>query len=175
MARGMKQLDSQEVLKTFGLAYFRELATFGALSDKAIEWMLQQGLIERVDAGRRITRFGDAANSFHIVLDGQTAFYKRHGDRDVLTRYFEMGDQIGFDIMIGLIPHNGTDVAVRESVILTIGIDQFREFQEQLPADFGLLMINLARELSREIALLEDVIVQQDSTVIDTSSDPAAE
>ncbi len=84
MARGMKQLDSQEVLKTFGLAYFRELATFGALSDKAIEWMLQQGLIERVDAGRRITRFGDAANSFHIVLDGQTAFYIGYDDlRDV--------------------------------------------------------------------------------------------
>ena len=163
MARGMQTLEAVEVLDAFGLPYFRELATLGALSDDAILWMLQQGLIERIDAGRRITRFGEASSAFHIVLEGKTAFYKRHGKRDVLTRYFESGDQIGFDLMIGLIPHNGTDVVEEESIILTIEVSLFQDFQENFPADFGLLIINLARELSREIALLEDVIVQMDA------------
>jgi hypothetical protein len=60
--------------------------------------------------------------------------------------------------MIGLIPHNGIDVATEESMVLDIGSAQFYNLRVNFPDDFGLLMINLSRELAREIAMLEDVI-----------------
>ncbi len=86
------------------------------------------------------------------------AFYKHGEDSDVLTRYFGAGEQMGFDLMIGLISHNGIDVAVEESLILDISSEQFYNLHVSFPADFGLLMINLSRELAREISMLEDVI-----------------
>jgi len=60
--------------------------------------------------------------------------------------------------MIGLLSHNGTDVAVEDSLILDISSEQFYKLHVEFPADFGLLMINLSRELAREIEILEDVI-----------------
>lgn len=155
----MEKLKLTQLLDEFDLAYFRELATFGALSDTAIVALLEGGKIYRLAAGEKIQRFGEAAEDFQIVLQGKTAFYKRGENREVLTRYFCAGDQLGFDLMIGLIPHNGTDVAVEDSILLTVEKSQFYHMHVDYPADFGLLMINLARELSREIALLEDVIV----------------
>jgi hypothetical protein len=49
-------------------------------------------------------------------------------------------------------------VAVEDCLVLDVGSDQFYQLHVDFPAEFGLLMINLARELSREIEMLEDVI-----------------
>ena len=65
---------------------------------------------------------------------------------------------MGFDQMIGLVKLNGIDVAVEESLLLDISSKQFFKLHVEFPADFGLLMINLSRELAREIEILENVI-----------------
>jgi len=156
----METLTAAEVIESLGLPYFRELSTFGALSDEVITDILSHGTIRRYDKGEYITRYGDMASDFQVVLQGIVAFYKHCDERDVLTRHFQKGEQMGFDLMIGLITHDGTDVAAEDSLILDISSAQFFDLHINYPADFGLLMINLARELSREIAMLEDVIVK---------------
>lgn len=154
----MEILDASEVIESLGLPYLRELATFGALSDEVILDLLNRGTIRRFKRGEYIARHDKIATDFHIVLRGKTAFYKHYEECDVLTRHFREGEQIGFDLMIGLIPHDGTDVAVEDCQVLEINSTQFYQMHVNFPAQFGLLMINLARELSREIAMLEDVI-----------------
>ena len=120
--------------------------------------MLTNGVIKRYSRGEYISRLDQVASEFEVVLQGKFAFYKHGEDSDVLTRYFCAGEQMGFDLMIGLISHNGIDVAVEESLILELSSEQFYNLHVNYPADFGLLMINLSRELAREIAMLEDVI-----------------
>ncbi len=154
----MEILDAHETIETLGLPYLRELSTFGALSDEVIVDMLTNGLIRRFAKGEYIARLDQIASEFEVVLQGRFAFYKHSEDSDVLTRYFCAGEQLGFDLMIGLIPHNGIDVATEESLILDISSNQFYDLRLNFPADFGLLMINLARELAREIEMLENVI-----------------
>lgn len=154
----METVDATELVDQLGLAHFRDLSTFGALSDKAILAMLERGTIQRLEKGEYISRMGEQADDFQVLLQGRIAYYKHFDDHDVLTRYFEQGEQLGFDEMIGLLTRNGTDVAVEDSLILNIGCDQFYDLHVKYPAEFGVFMINLARELSREIALLEDVI-----------------
>jgi signal-transduction protein with cAMP-binding, CBS, and nucleotidyltransferase domain len=154
----MDILNADEVVETLGLAYLRELSTFGALSDEVITDMLTNGVIKRFEKGEYVVRINQIAAEFKVVLRGRFAFYKHGEDCDVLTRYFCQGEQMDFDLMIGLIPHNGIDVATEESIVLGIGSDQFYNLHVSYPADFGLLMINLSRELAREIAMLEDVI-----------------
>ena len=67
---------------------------------------------------------------------------------------------MGFDLMLGLIPHDGIDVATEDSLILNISSAQFFNLHINHPTEFGLLMINLARELAREIEMLENVIAK---------------
>ncbi len=154
----MKILDATEVMESLGLPYLRELATFGALPDEVIVDLLSHGTIRQFNKGEYVVRRSQIAADFQIVLQGKTAFYKHYEGCDVLTRHFREGEQMGFDLMIGLIPHDGTDVAVEDCLVLDVGSDQFYQLHVDFPAEFGLLMINLARELSREIEMLEDVI-----------------
>ncbi len=154
----MRTLSSAQLLERVDLDACRELATFGALSDECILALLEQGEIWELAAGEKIERYDEAADDFQVVLQGRTAFYKRGDGGNVLTRYFHPGDQVGFDLMIGLIPHNGIDIAEEPSLLLSIDKALFYRLHVEHPEDFGLLMINLARELAREIEILEDVI-----------------
>lgn len=156
----MERLESQPLIDELGLPYFRELATFGALSDQGILALLRGGQLWRVAVGEKLIRLNEAAEDFQVVLTGRMAFYKRGEQAEVFTRHFCAGDQVGFDLMIGMIPHNGTDIAEQESILLTVDKALFYRMHLDHPADFGLLMINLSRELAREIALLEDALVE---------------
>ena len=154
----MKILGADETITTLGWEYLHELSTFGALSDAIISNLLHNGIIRHYQKGEYISRVERVAEDFQVVLSGRVAYYRHFTDCDVLTRYFGRGEQMGFDQMIGLLTQNGTDVAVEESLVLDISNQQFSTLHVEFPADFGLLMINLARELAREIEILENVI-----------------
>ena len=154
----MKILDAAEVIDRLGMSYLQDLSTFGALSETVIVDLLQHGRIEQLDKGEYIAHFDEEALDFQVVLQGALAYYKRFEGHDVLTRHFRCGEQLGFDEMIGLIERDGTDVAAEDSLILNISSSQFYNLHVEYPAEFGVFMINLARELSREIEMLENVI-----------------
>jgi len=154
----MQLIDPAEVIDTLGLAYLHELSTFGALSDVVILDLITNGKVERLQKGEYITHSHEKAEDFQIVLQGKLAYYKHQQGHDVLTRYFSSGEQMGFDEMIGLIVRDGTDVAIADSLVLSISSSQFYNLHVEYPGEFGILMLNLSRELAREIAILEDVI-----------------
>ena len=154
----MHIIETAELIDRLGMSHFQGLSTFGALSVGVIRRLLEQGSIQQLDKGEYIAHFDEEAADFQVVLQGRLAYYKRFADHDVLTRYFDEGEQLGFDEMIGLIRRDGTDVATEPSLILNISREQFHNLHVDFPAEFGIFMINLARELSREIELLEDVI-----------------
>jgi CRP-like cAMP-binding protein len=156
----MRIVDADVLITELGYPYLRELASFGALPDEFIASLLHNGVITELQQGEFIARHDERAVDFQIILKGKIAFYKRGTDHDVLTRYFSAGEQSGFDLMIGLIAHNGTDVAVEDSLILDITNTQFQTLQLEHPEWFGILMINLSRELSREIEMLEELITR---------------
>ena len=154
----MQVLRAENVIESLGLPYLRNLSTFGALSGQIIVDMLSTGTIRQLDKGEYLARYGQRAAEFQIVLQGRIAFYKHSTECDILTRYFNAGEQMGFDLMIGMIEHNGIDVATEDTILLDINSDQFLELHQKFEVDFGLLMINLTRELSREISMRENVI-----------------
>jgi CRP-like cAMP-binding protein len=154
----MKILAADETIDKLGWDCLNELSTFGALSNDVITELLHKGVIRHYRKGEYLTRLDQVAEEFQVVLSGCLAYYRRFEGCDVLTRQFGQGEQVGFDLMIGLLNHNGTDVAQQESLVLDISREKFFKLHVDFPADFGLLMINLARELAREIEILENVI-----------------
>lgn len=156
----MKPLNATEVIDKLGITYLQDLSTFGALSEAVVLELLEHGKIERLEKGEFIAHFDEKAEDFQVVLQGGLAYYKRFEGRDVLTRHYGAGEQLGFDEMIGLILRDGTDVAAEDSLILSISRTQFYNLHVEHPAAFGIFMINLAREMAREIEMLENVIGQ---------------
>ena len=154
----MEIRDADEVIEELGWTCLNELSTFGALSNNVISNLMQNGVIRHYQKGEYVVRVDQVAEDFQVILRGRVAYYRCFDGRDVLTRCFDQGEQMGFDQMIGLLQQNGTDVAQEDSLILDISGEQFFKLHVDFPADFGLLMINLAREMAREIEILEKVI-----------------
>lgn len=154
----METIAAEKLIEQLGRDYFRELSTFGALSDGAIQALLELGEISQRRKGESRDVSGLAPGQFYVVLQGDIAYYQHSEDHDVLTRHFRSGEQMAFDVMIDMRPVSGVEVVAEDSLLLTLTSDQFFQFHIDYPSEFGLLMINLSRELAREIAMLEKVI-----------------
>jgi len=156
----MRQQDAQCVIKRLGRDRLGELATFAALSERARLTLVAGARHYLLQQGDVLYHAGDAPDGFYVVLSGCLAFYKYTPDYFVCTSHYHHGEQIGFDAMITMYPRTGTAVATEDTQVLHISHQQFFDLHQQHSEDFGILMINLSRELSREIVMLEDVIGQ---------------
>jgi len=157
----MKPLDGDVLWNSWGAGHFRELSTFGALSDRSILGLLRGGRVFELAQGEVLYRPHDRADGFYVILKGVLALYMHHHDHDALTRYYRSGEQLGFVDMIGLHDHSSTAVSQESTTLVDISGDQFFALQLSAPEDFGVLMINLAREMSRTVITLARVIVDQ--------------
>lgn len=155
----MKDLDGQRLLAESGLDYFKSASTFGALSDAAIDFLLRQGQAQVLDAGENLFVTGQPGDSFYIVLKGQLHYFWERDNVDILIRDVQFGAQIGYVSMIGLQNREGICVAAQPSIVLKISADLFYQLHLDYPSDFGIMMLNLSRDMARVVRRLSESLV----------------
>lgn len=157
----MRLLTAEQLLKKREVSSFTSAAVFGALSETWILWLLQNGEIHSLDVGECIFRQGQRGDSFHVILDGQFGYYKFHDGRYAYIRDYKAGEQIGFMSMIALHDRVGRAEAQLDSVTLEIDSELFYTFHKNGALDFGILMMNLAREMARTLRSVDNIIVEK--------------
>jgi CRP-like cAMP-binding protein len=135
-------------------------SVFGALSEEAIHFLLEQGEIYQVQAGDRVFEFGDKGDKFYVVCKGSIDFHKQHEGECVHTRTAGFGEELGFVAMISLHDHAGFAQASEDSIVLKISSVLFRQLHQQYPFDFGIMSLNLARDMARTIRKLSNTLVK---------------
>jgi len=157
----MKLISSEQVLKTRELSSFANASVFGALPEASILWLLQNGKIHSLEKGEYIFSQGQPGNSFHVILDGQIGYYKFHDGHYAYIRDYKTGEQIGFMSMIALHDRVGRAQALQDTITLEIDSALFHKFHNNGPLEFGLLMMNLAREMARSLRSVDNLIVKK--------------
>jgi len=150
----MHVLSSERLMGTYGLDRFKECSTFGALTDNAIRFLLTQGELLSLENGEPLFATGGPAEGFYVVLKGQIDTIRRQGQEDIPIQAFNVGEQIGYVSMIGLFPRLGAARANGETELLCISSELFYQLHLQFPFDFGVLLLNLSREMARTIGKL---------------------
>lgn len=156
----MKPLTFDHLCQLFPPDYFRELSTFGALSEEMVTRLLREGNIFELEAGDTLYRVGSAVDEFYVILSGRIALYHHHNDRPALTHYYETGQQIGYVGLIALHKRKGTALADMKCTILSISKKQYFDLHRASPETFGLLTLNLARDMARTIGEMGDLIAE---------------
>lgn len=156
----MKKLSVEQLGEILDPTELNEGSIFGALSDAATRFLVEQGEILSVAAGEVIFSAGDPGDSFFVVCDGCLDFYKHYEGRRVNTRSVGQGGELGFVAMIALQPHSGDAVAATDCVLLEISSLVFSQLHEQHPQDFGLMTLNLSRDMARVINQLGNALVE---------------
>jgi len=155
----MKVLTTEQLLQSHDLASLTSASVFGALPESSILWLLQRGKIRSLDEGEYLFTHGESGNSFHVILDGQVSYYKYHNGRYGYIREYKIGEQIGFMSLIALHDRQGRAEAHQGTIALEIDSELFHAFHDQMPLEFGILMMNLAREMARSLRAVNDLVV----------------
>ena len=166
----MNKLRYDDIANLMPVEVCREFAIFGALSDRAIMYIMNRGLVYSLQSKEELFTLGERSDRFYIVLQGKIAFYKHSEGNWAFMSDYNAGEQIGFVGMISLQPRVGWAYAEADSLVLEISCDLFHEFQMEYPEDFSVLMINLVREISRNLIAVGDMLVDLTSSAQDKSN-----
>jgi len=154
----LNTLGIQALLQRYPLEYFATLSTFGALSATTVQRLLAGGRIIQLPEGEVLYRSGSPVAAFFVLLAGKIALYRNYDVAPVAIRVYGPGEQIGFAAMIALHDRMNTAVTQAESLVLEVSSDQFFALHQDVPEDFGILLLNLAREMARTIGQQGDLI-----------------
>ncbi|MCW8883878.1 MAG: cyclic nucleotide-binding domain-containing protein [Motiliproteus sp.] len=157
----METISAAEVQSKFSLEYFQQASTLGALSESTLLWLLEQGEIFSLEKNEQLFQPDQRGDAFFVILQGVFAYYKRHQGNDAYIRDYQVGEQIGFMSMIALHNRVGRAIAKEDCLALKIATEVFHRLHEQAPMDFGLLMMNLAREMARTLRSVDNIVVDQ--------------
>ena len=136
---------------------------FGALSEECRDFLLQQGSLWHARPGDVLFSIGDNSGLFYIVLSGIVRFFQPDGETGEMVplRCYEVGQQIGFVGMIGLHQRRGDAIMEEEGYLLEVSSDLFHRLCEQYPQMFQIFLINITREMSREISHLDQMYIEK--------------
>ena len=152
----METLDYPNTQAGVSVETLKSASIFGALSDEGIRFLLSRGRILALADNEALFLEGEPGDSFYVVLDGRIDYFRNSVTGELLLRSAGFGEQLGYVSMVGLIPRAGVARARSRTVVLEVSSTLFFEFHEALPFDFGIIMLNLARDLSRIVIYLGD-------------------
>ncbi|GAB3475158.1 cyclic nucleotide-binding domain-containing protein [Marinomonas epiphytica] len=141
------------------LTNLKKGSVFGALSSEAIEFLLAQGKLIEIQENDMVFQHNEKGDNFFIVLQSQIDYYKQHKNHQAYTRSIYFGEAIGFVSMIALHDRVGNAIAKEKSLLLAIDSRLFSDFHDKFSFDFGILLLNLSREMARAVRTLGNALV----------------
>lgn len=147
----MKSISGIQFLSRITTDTLRSASIFGAISEPAIKFIIHHANRFEVDTGEHLFHVGDSGDSFFIVACGSVDFYKHHNGQKRLTRNVPFGSEIGFVSMIALHNRTGEAIAHEPSLLLEVTSDVFSQLHEEYPFDFGIITLNLSRDMARTL------------------------
>ena len=155
----MKLISKADFEQQMSLQELKSGSLFGALSDACLEFLLQHGKLYYAQTGDKIFDYGDRGDSFFVVCKGCLSFIKQHEGECLHTRDIGFGEEAGFVAMIALHDHSGYAIAKNDSLVLEISSALYSELHEKFSFDFGIITLNLARDMARAMRKLSNALV----------------
>ncbi len=162
----MKQIIGSKARSLFPISHCSDLAMFGALSRDSIRFLFEHGRILSYQRGEVVLKRGELSDRFYIILQGCLGYYRFDEEDAIHIRDFKPGEQMGFVGMIGLHARQGNAVVEKDCYLLEITSALFHEVCDNFPSDFVIFMINMAREMSREISDLDAICARLGSRAL---------
>ncbi|MBL8721165.1 MAG: cyclic nucleotide-binding domain-containing protein [Myxococcales bacterium] len=146
----------------------RDIGLFGALSDDVLEYLVQALPVVLKGPGDAVFREGDQAREMFVVLDGECEVLKR-GKRGVEARVALLGpgDWFGEMSILDVQPRSATVIALAPSRLLRIGAEGLDQLYRRDLKAYSLIVLNIARELSRRLRVADGLIADIMANVLD--------
>ncbi len=136
----------------------QRMPVFGALSERALNLLVEKSRQLEVAAGEHFFREGDAARSMYVIESGQAVVTRQWQGREVELNRFGPGDCFGEMALMDLHPRSASVRALEPCVAIEFGHDEMQLLCEADLEQFALLQMNLGRELSRRLRATDELL-----------------
>jgi CRP/FNR family transcriptional regulator, cyclic AMP receptor protein len=150
------------------VADLRNVGLFGALSDEVLDAFTETLTTERLSAGAVVFHEGDAAHCLYVLLEGEVEVLKKsRGAREHRVAILGPTDCFGEMSLIDVQPRSATVRAIAPSRVLRVNSEDFdRLYRHDLKA-YSLVVLNIARDLSRRLRVADAILAEVAGTVVD--------
>ena len=137
----------------------REIGLFGGLTDEALDVLAAELHVTLIDAGTEVTREGEHAREMFVVLAGELEVV-RHSKGGIEGRVAMLGPGNWFGEMsiVDVQPRSATVRAVAPTILLRITAEDLDRLYRRDMKSYLLLVLNIARELSRRLRVADGMI-----------------
>ncbi|HEX6275703.1 MAG TPA: cyclic nucleotide-binding domain-containing protein [Polyangiaceae bacterium] len=150
-------------------AELRNIGLFGALSDDVLANLSGLLSVVKPQIGEVIFREGDEANAMYVVLNGEMEVMKasRNGV-EARVAVLGPGDWFGEMSIVDIQPRSATVRAVAPSRLVRISAADLDTLYRQDVRSYAIVVLNLARELSRRLRVADGILADLIANVLDS-------
>ena len=146
----------------------REIGLFGALSDETLEFLATTLPVRVVEVGESLFREGDQAREMFVVLGGEVEVLKRtRRGAEARVALLGPGDWFGEMSILDVQPRSASVIAVAPSRLLRITSESLDALYRRDLKSYSLIVLNVARELSRRLRVADGIIADFFADVLD--------
>jgi CRP-like cAMP-binding protein len=135
----------------------RKYSLFGGLVQEQIDGIFPLMKHESYEAGEDILTEGEKNGRVLFIVSGSVAVVKN----GLILTEFKEGDTVGEMEVMDMMPSAATVRALERVEVATISNVDFHEIYKQDAKAFALIVMNLARDLSRRLRKMDDMVAEE--------------
>lgn len=127
------------------------MSLFEDMDEEALKKISQMLQTTAVQEGEMLTRKGETAHSFYIILSGN---YMVSFDEDRAFTLHQKGQIIGWSSVVSPFKYTGTSVALTRGEVLSMSSEAFRELLQEDARISELLMVKISAVVSERMPFI---------------------
>lgn len=129
---------------------------FVGLNGKALDLLSREGSDYAFADGQVIFREGETGDSIFVIASGQVRICRNFGEPgEVELAMLQPGELFGETCLLETLAHTATAAAAGPTRLLNVTGRTFLHLYDQMPKQYGILMLNISRDLSRRLRQLD--------------------
>jgi CRP-like cAMP-binding protein len=150
-------------------AELRNIGLFGALSDEVLATLAGMLTVVLPQIGEMIFREGDEGNAMYVVLNGEMEVTKQSRNGvDARVAVLGPGDWFGEMSIVDIQPRSATVRALAPGRLVRISAADLDSLYRHDVRSYAIVVLNLARELSRRLRVADGILADLIANVLDT-------
>ena len=140
------------------ISILENVPIFAGLDTQALELLLEHTTEQEYPQGAVIVREGDKSNSMFVIASGSVKVCKDFGGPgEVVLATLGPKNFFGEMCIVDTLPRCATIQANEASTIFSISSMAFYSLYKTVPSQHSVLVLNIARDLSRRLRNLDEI------------------
>ena len=151
-------------------AILEKISLLGGLNESQLDTVLTQLRTLNFHQGDIIFKQNSPPSYIYIVLSGRVKTYTDHQGTPLEMRLIESGQCFGETSLMGIQPHSVTAIAQDDCELLVISTEALQALFDLDKDIYSLLLLNIARETSRNLRDSRELFIEYAMTHKQVSS-----